>query len=113
MEDNHIQYIEFQAPDFAKVKEFYSKVFGWTFTDYGDDYTAFDNSGVMGGFAKAESVTNGGTLAVLYHSNLELARENVLSGGGEIAMEIFSFPGGRRFHFMDPAGNELAVWSDK
>lgn len=111
--NNHIQYVELYAADLEKVKSFYSTVFGWTFTDYGDGYTAFDNSGLEGGFEKVESVTPGGPLVVLYHADLELARENVVTGGGAIVREIFSFPGGRRFHFTDPSGNELAVWSDK
>lgn len=113
MKDNHIQYIEFQATDLEKMKKFYSTVFGWTFTDYGDDYTAFDDSGVSGGFAKAESVTQGGPLVVLYHKKLGLAKESVIKGGGMISKDIFAFPGGRRFHFTDPGNNELAVWSDK
>jgi predicted enzyme related to lactoylglutathione lyase len=113
MKDNHIQYIEFQATDLEEMKQFYSSVFGWTFTDYGDDYTAFENSGVSGGFAKTERVTQGGPLVVLYHQRLELAREHVIRGGGTISKDIFSFPGGRRFHFIDPGKNELAVWSDK
>jgi predicted enzyme related to lactoylglutathione lyase len=113
MKDNHIQYIEFQALDLVEMKQFYSSVFGWTFTDYGDDYTAFENSGVSGGFAKVDKVSQGGPLVVLYHQNLDLARDNVIKGGGLISMDIFSFPGGRRFHFTDPSDNELAVWSDK
>ena len=113
MKDNHIQYIEFQATDLDKVKGFYCQVFGWTFTDYGDDYTAFEDSGVSGGFAKTESVARGGPLVVLYHQDLELAKENVIRGGGKISQDIFSFPGGRRFHFIDPGGNELAVWSER
>jgi len=113
MKDNHIQYVEFQAADLEKMKKFYSTVFGWTFTDYGDDYTAFEDSGVSGGFAKSESVTQGGPLVVLYHQKLELAKENVIKGGGVISRDIFAFPGGRRFHFTDPGSNELAVWSDQ
>lgn len=112
MKDNHIQYIELQATDFKKIKHFYSAVFGWTFTDYGDDYIAFSDSGVDGGFAKAVQVIRGGPLVVLYHSDLERAKERVTEGGGTVSKDIFSFPGGRRFHFFDPCGNELAVWSD-
>ena len=112
MEDSHIQYIELYATDLAKTKQFYSGVFGWVFTDYGEKYTAFTNSGVEGGFAQVEETTHGGALVVLYHTKLEEAKENVVKGGGAISKEIFSFPGGRRFHFTDPSGNELAVWSD-
>lgn len=101
------------ATDLEEIKKFYSSVFGWTFTDYGEGYTAFTNSGVEGGFEKVEKVTKGGPLVVLYHTNLEQALENVTNGGGVISKEIFSFPGGKRFHFTDPSDNELAVWSDK
>lgn len=115
MDDNKIQYIELYAPDLAKIKQFYSNAFGWEFTDYGGSYTAFSHksSGVDGGFEKVDAVRSGGPLVVLYHSNLEAARENVRAHGAEISKDIFVFPGGRRFHFIDPAGNELAVWSQR
>ncbi|PCI29971.1 glyoxalase family protein [Candidatus Wolfebacteria bacterium] len=113
MKDNHIQYIELYALDLKEVKQFYFTVFGWEFTDYGENYTAFTNSGVEGGFEKVEKITRGGPLVVLYHANLELAKENIITGGGTISKDIFSFPGGKRFHFTDPSNNELAVWSDK
>ena len=112
MEDNHIQYIELYATDLEKIKHFYSEVFDWVFTGYGEEYTAFTNSGVDGGFAKVEKIIQAGPLVVLYYKKLEVAKENVINGGGVISKEIFSFPGGRRFHFVDPSGNELAVWSD-
>ena len=95
-----------------EIKHFYSAVFGWVFTDYGEEYTVFTNSGVEGGFAKVERITKGGPLVVLYHTKLDVSKDNVLKGGGAISKEIFSFPGGRRFHFTDPSGNELGVWSD-
>lgn len=112
--NNHINYVEFKASDLEAVKAFYQTVFGWTFTDYGPDYTSFSNSGLAGGFARADSgsVANG-ALIVLYHENLEMAEAAVIKAGGNISQGIFSFPGGRRFHFTDPADNELAVWSDK
>jgi len=113
MQDNHIQYIELYATDLESVKHFYTSVFGWTFTDYGEGYTAFSNSGLEGGFEKVDQVHKGGPLVVLYHSNLEQALEAVRSADATISKDIFSFPGGRRFHFLDPAGNELAIWSDK
>ena len=112
MEDNHIQYIELYATDLQKVKQFYSDVFGWKFTDYRDGYTAFSNSGVEGGFKKVDEIKKGGPLVIMYHKDLELAKKNVENGHGIISKDIFSFPGGRRFHFIDPSGNELAVWSD-
>ncbi|MFZ6051820.1 VOC family protein [Halocola ammonii] len=109
---NHIDYIEFKAPDLERVKAFYSNAFGWTFTDYGPTYTAFSESGVQGGFEKTEDEIVNGVLVVLFHKDLEAAQSKVSDAGGKITKEIFSFPGGRRFHFADPAGNELAVWGE-
>lgn len=110
--NNHINYIELYAHNLEAVKTFYTNVFGWTFTDYGPTYTAFSNSGLEGGFEiKEEPITNG-ALVVLYHSDLEIIKEKVIANDGKISKAIFSFPGGRRFHFIDPAGNELAVWSN-
>ena len=113
MKDNHINYVEFLAKDLEEVKRFYQKAFGWTFTDYGPEYTAFSGSGLEGGFAKSDNKVVNGALVILYHGNLEESQQNVEKSGGSITKSIFSFPGGRRFHFADPAGNELAVWSDK
>jgi predicted enzyme related to lactoylglutathione lyase len=112
MNSNHIDYIEFKAPDLHVVKAFYAKAFGWTFTDYGPTYTAFENSGISGGFEQSDESTHNGALVVLYHAKLEQARTNVQQAGGTITKDIFDFPGGRRFHFLDPAGNELAVWGE-
>ena len=111
--DNHINYVEFKAKDLEEIKEFYIKAFGWTFTDYGPTYTAFSNSGLEGGFEKSEDEIMNGALVVLYHENLESIKDTVIESKGRISKDIFSFPGGRRFHFVDPAGNELAIWSDK
>lgn len=113
MQNNHINYIELYATDMETTKKFYSSVFGWKFTDYGETYSAFSSAGVDGGFEKADQVKRGGPLVILYHAELEKAQEKVAEGGGKISKEIFSFPGGRRFHFYDPNGNELAIWSDK
>jgi hypothetical protein len=113
MEDNLINYVEFKAKDLEKIKDFYTKSFNWTFTDYGPTYTAFSESGLQGGFEKTESEIVNGVLVVLYHNNLDLIKEKIIESGGKISKDIFSFPGGRRFHFLDPDGNELAVWSDK
>ncbi len=112
MKNNHINYIEFKADDLEVIKEFYAKVFHWTFTDYGSTYAAFSDSGLEGGFEKSDAEIVNGVLVVLYHEDLEGVKNRILKGNGVITKEIFSFPGGRRFHFMDPAGNELAVWSD-
>ncbi len=113
IKENHINYVEFKAKDLEKIKEFYNKSFDWTFTDYGPTYTAFSDSGLEGGFEKTEYEIMNGALVVLYHTNLDLIKNKIINSGGEISKDIFSFPGGRRFHFIDPAGNELAVWSDK
>lgn len=110
--DKGIDYVEFAAPDFAPVKAFYGGVFGWSFTDYGPDYVAFDDGRLAGGFSKGEP-SEGSSLVILYASDLEAVESAVRSAGGEISQGIFSFPGGRRFHFKDPVGNALAVWSDK
>ena len=111
--DNHINYVEFYTKDLEKVKEFYTKAFGWTFTDYGPTYTAFSDSGLEGGFEKTDNEIVNGALVILYHKDLKAIKKHIIESGGIISQDIFSFPGGRRFHFIDPAGNELAVWSDK
>lgn len=113
MEKTLINYVELQANDLEKTKEFYSSAFGWTFTDYGPTYTAFSENGLEGGFAKTNDTIVNGVLVVLFHENLEQIKIRVEQAGGKIAKDIFSFPGGRRFHFTDPSGNELAIWSDK
>lgn len=111
---NHrIDYIEFPATDIPATKAFYSGAFGWKFTDYGPDYVSFEDGETGGGFAKVQSTTTGGPLVILYSSTLETTQATVLENGGRISKPIFPFPGGRRFHFLDPNGNELAVWSDK
>ncbi|MBT8292196.1 MAG: VOC family protein [Eudoraea sp.] len=111
--NNHISYIEFKARDLEAVKAFYTAVFNWTFRDYGPTYASFSNSGLAGGFEQTEDVITNGTLVVLYHADLEQMKDKVIRFKGRISKEIFSFPGGRRFHFLDPSGNELAIWSDK
>jgi len=95
---------------------FFSQVFNWAFTDYGPEYTAFSNAGIDGGFYKSTltaSSENGGALVVFYSETLEETLKKIVQNQGEIIKEIFLFPGGRRFHFTDPSGNEFAVWSDK
>lgn len=108
-----INYIEFQANNFEAIKKFYTTTFGWKFTDYGPDYTAFNDGFIDGGFAKGEAKAQGSPLVILYSDTLEASLDAVEKNGGTIIKPIFSFPGGRRFHFTDPAGNELAIWSEK
>lgn len=111
--DRRIDYVEFLTTDVERTKRFYSVVFGWEFTDYGPEYTSFNDGRLSGGFAAAPQVTSGGPLVVIYATNLKDVEAKVRDAGGRITRETFEFPGGRRFHFMDPSGNELAVWSDQ
>ncbi len=113
LENNIINYIEFKSNDLEKTKTFYNSTFGWEFKDYGEFYISFSERGVRGGFEKTDAKVINGALVVLYHSNLEDIQKKVKENGGVITKEIFDFPGGRRFHFVDPSGNELGVWSDK
>ena len=112
-QDLRIDYVEFPAIDIAATKRFYSEVFGWQFGDHGPDYVSFHDGRLRGGFAKADEVKTGGPLVVIYTTTLEAMEAAVKKASGTIVKEIFSFPGGRRFQFTDPNGNELAVWSDK
>jgi predicted enzyme related to lactoylglutathione lyase len=110
-----INYVEFPAKYMETTKDFFTKVFDWSFTDYGPDYTAFSNAGIEGGFFQSDlyaSYKNGSALVVFYSKNLEQTQAKIEDAGGVIIKPIFSFPGGRRFHFTDPNGNEFAVWSD-
>lgn len=114
-EHEKINYVEFPAKDIEATKEFFKDVFSWSFVDYGPDYTAFSNEGIDGGFFRSmltASVENGSALIVFYSRNLERTFAKIESAGGLISKPIFPFPGGRRFHFVEPSGNELAVWSD-
>lgn len=105
-----IQYIEFLSKDIEQAKKFYSKSFGWKFTDYGPGYSAFEGDYVDGGFTMGKPL-RGSVLVVMFSENIEITKQKVMQAGGKIAKDIFNFPGGRRFHFTDPDGNELAVWS--
>ena len=108
-----IDYIELPASDIAANKDFFSKAFGWEFEDFGDEYTAFANQGVDGGFYKADLksvASNGSALVVFLSEDLEATEQKIIDCGGSIVQDIFSFPGGRRFHFTDPCGNEYAAW---
>ena len=114
-QDRRIDYIELPATEIEPVKAFYSTVFGWEFTDYGPSYTSFVDGRLSGGFRRVEegeSIPSGGVLIVIYAADLSAVEAAVRGAGGEIVRETFEFPGGRRFHFTDPSGNELAVWSD-
>jgi len=110
-----MNYVEFPAKDLAATKAFFESIFGWSFTDYGPEYTAFENQGLDGGFFRsdlASSTENGAALIVFYSDQLEATLAKIEKAGGSIIKPIFSFPGGRRFHFAEPSGNEFAVWSE-
>lgn len=112
--DKTINYIELPMTDNAKTKTFYGSVFGWTFTDWGPEYISFEGAGIDGGFNGESSISASapGVLVVLYTSNLEQILEDVKAAGAQVLKPIYEFPGGRRFHFQDPNGNELAIWSE-
>lgn len=114
-ENEKINYVEYPAKDIQATKRFFEAAFGWSFEDFGPEYAAFSNQGLDGGFFRSERAStteNGGALVIFYSQNIELTEEKVKKAGGVISKEIFSFPGGRRFHFFEPSGNEFAVWSD-
>ena len=110
--DYSVNYIELHVNSVASTKKFYGDAFGWAFEDWGPDYASFTQTGVSGGFSTEKPSASGAPLVVLYASKLEEAVTRVEKAGGKIVKPIFSFPGGRRFHFTDPAGNELAIWGE-
>ena len=114
-EHEKINYVEFPSRDIEKTKRFFEEAFGWEFEDFGPEYSAFSNQGLDGGFFQSElysTTTHGGALIVFYSNDLETTLTKIEHAGGMIIKPIFSFPGGRRFHFQEPSGNEFAVWSD-
>lgn len=115
--NNHekINYVEYPAKHIEETKRFFTAAFGWSFVDYGADYSAFSNQGLNGGFFRSELTStseNGAALIVFFSKNLETTEAKVKMSGRVVSKEIFSFPGGRRFHFIEPSGNEFAVWSE-
>ncbi len=115
-EHEKINYVELPAKDLQATKVFFNKVFDWSFLDYGPEYIAFSNEGLNGGFYKSDlssSTTNGSALIVFYSNDLKSTQSKIVNADGSMIKPIFEFPGGHRFHFSDPNGNEFAVWSDK
>ncbi|MRI35030.1 hypothetical protein EOPP23_18805 [Endozoicomonas sp. OPT23] len=109
-----LNYVEFATRDLVASKRFFVKAFGWDFVDYGPDYSAFSGYGLDGGFFASEQVMRaeaGGALLVFYSEDIKATEKKVQEAGGEVVRGIFDFPGGCRFHFVEPGGNELAVWS--
>jgi predicted enzyme related to lactoylglutathione lyase len=110
-DDGALDYIELPARDVAAAKAFYGALFGWRFVDYGPDYAEFDSAGRKGGFnAKLPPAPGGGPLIVLFAADLDAMEARVKQAGAAITAH-HEFPGGRRFHFRDPGGNEIAVWT--
>ena len=115
-EHEKIGYVEFPSRVIQATKDFFSQVFGWSFQDFGPEYSAFSNQGIDGGFFNSElssSTHNGSALIVFYSQDLEATQAKIENASGTIIKSIFTFPGGRRFHFTEPSGNEFAVWSNK
>lgn len=112
--DKRIDYVEIPAKDLKVAKAFFGDVFGWTFVDYGPDYCSFNDGQLEGGFFTADFAVTSQTsiLLVFFNDDLPQAQQNILAAGGTIVKETFSFPGGERFHFADPNGNEYAMWRE-
>jgi predicted enzyme related to lactoylglutathione lyase len=108
-----IDYVEFCSPDMSKSRAFFEKAFEWKFIDYGPTYAAMSNAGLGGGIQSDPDHVKAPPLVILKADDLEAAEAAVKKAGGTITRPAFSFPGGRRFHFQEPGGNELAVWSEK
>lgn len=108
-----IDYVELASRDIAATQGFLAKAFGWAFVDYGPGYQAFANAGLDGGVFQAADEALVPPLVILKTDDLEAALADVTAAGAEIVQQIFAFPGGRRFHFREPGGNELAVWSER
>lgn len=108
-----IDYVELPGGKLEATKRFYASAFGWRFLDYGPSYVAVEDAGLDAGFQADPEEASSKPLVILYADHLESMQTEVARAGGEITRPVFAFPGGRRFHFRDPAGNELAVWSER
>ena len=114
MQHHKIDYAEYPCRDLAQTKTFFERAFQWSFTDYGPEYSSFSDQGINGGFYQADNVATvatGSALLVFFSEDLEQSRQQIEQAGGKIVVEPFDFPGGRRFHFTEPSGNEFAVWA--
>ena len=110
-----INYVEYPSRNLEATKAFFQTAFGWSFVDYGPEYAAFSDQGLDGGFFQSDmaaSTDNGSALIVFYSAQLEETQAKITAAGGQIVKPIFAFPGGRRFHFTEPGGNEFAVWAE-
>ena len=110
-----LNYVEFPCADLGATRLFFETVFGWKFEEFGPEYMAFSNQGLDGGFFKSDlcaRTETGSALLIFYSADLESTLEKIQAAGGSIVRETFAFPGGKRFHFSGPSGNEFGVWSD-
>lgn len=111
--EQRIDYVEIPVTDPARARDFFVELFGWSTEDWGPDYISFNDGRLDGGFRRAdEAAPSTGVLVIFYSRDLERDRDRVAALGATISQDIFSFPGGRRFHFVDPVGSEFAIWSD-
>ena len=110
--ENRIDYVEIPVTDLPKAREFFTALFGWSFQDWGEDYMSFNDGRMDGGFRRSEEVApTTGVLVVFFSTDLDRDFERVQELGAVISQSIFPFPGGRRFHFVDPTGTEYAIWA--
>lgn len=111
--EGRFDYIEIPSSDLAKSKAFFTALFGWEFEDWGPEYMSFNDGRVDGGFCRVEKAAEpGGVLLIFYSDDLERDVGRVVELGGTISKEIYTFPGGCRFHFVDPTGTEFAIWKE-
>jgi uncharacterized protein len=113
IKNNFINYIEFKANDLKRIEEFYNTIFGWKFTYYWPEYLAFSECWIEWWFEKTQDKITNWVLVTLYNDNLENIKDRIIELWWKISQDIFSFPWGHRFHFLDPSWNELWIWSDK
>jgi len=110
--EKRIDYVEIPVTDLKKAREFFSELFDWSFQKWGDDYMSFNDGRLGGGFRRAaEPAPATGVLIVFFSTDIDRDFDRVQELGATISEPIFPFPGGRRFHFVDPTGTEFAIWS--
>jgi predicted enzyme related to lactoylglutathione lyase len=110
--EKRVDYIEIPVTDPAEARDFFVKLFGWSTQEWGDDYISFNDGRLDGGFRRSEKPAPNGVLIIFFSEDLERDRDRVIALGATISQDIFDFPGGRRFHFVDPLGTEFAFWAE-
>jgi uncharacterized protein len=110
MSQNKIAYVELPSTNVPTLKTFYGQLFGWTFEDFGDEYAAVHDAGLEAGFNGDPGSQSKAPLVIIEATDIQATFEQVKAAGGTITMPIYGYPGGKRFHFLDPSGNELAVF---